>query len=204
MTSSEPLHQQLTKAADQFPVRGWPASLQRRAARRRHVHTAMAVGAAAAAMTAVAAIPLAIGAQAPTAGGASSYVGSSWRLATLTKGPTTFTVPARTGPQEAKVDFLPDGRIFVNDTVNVVNGQFTTNAHGFEVRGAVSSAAGYIGENPRGLEVITALDTLAGDAPGQNALGQNTLVHVGTTQLVIQAGKYLLTFQRTGPATGTE
>lgn len=53
------------------------------------------------------------------------------------------------------------------------------------------------------LAAIAALDTLASGRPGQADPAWDTVVSADRTRLVVQAGAFRLTFERTGPATTT-
>jgi hypothetical protein len=115
----------------------------------------------------------------------------------VAEGATATTIPADVG---AGMALLPDGRIVVDDSVNTLSGLFTISADGFEVRDVASTLVGYAGGDPHRLAAIAALDTLASGRPGQSGPARDTVISANETRLVVQAGAYRLTFERTGPA----
>lgn len=213
------LRRQLIHAAEEFPVRGWPLGMQRRVVHRRRITAgfALAVGVVGAAGVAVV-VPMVAGSSpgpdrtAPPAFTASTdYVGSSWRLTSVAEGASSTAIPADIG---ARMDLLPNGRIFIHDGVNALNGWFTKSADGFEVRDVATTLVGYVGSDPHRLAAIRALNTLArGNCDGVTSRPANspprppscpardTVVSADARRLVVQAGALRLTFERTGPAT---
>jgi hypothetical protein len=205
------LRLEMSHAAEEFPVRGWPGDMQRRVIRRRRRTAGLTLAAGAMAAAAVAVLVPLVTSSNPGPGStmlggstaSASYVGSNWRLTNVTKGANNTTIPASLG---ADMELRPDGHILVNDSVNGLYGQFTKNAHGFEVHNVISSTVGYYGKDPHRLDVIDALGTLAyGDGyTGQwSGPARDTVVSVGRTRLIIQAGAFRLTFVRAGAATIT-
>ena len=209
MTGEDQLRGQLLHAADEFPVRGWPADLQRRAVRRRRTVAgfAVAVGLVAAAGVAVA-VPVATAwvqgpDRAPAATVSADYVGSSWRLVGVAEGANRTAVPTEVG---AHMDLFTDGRLLIDDGVNALSGRFTRSGDGFEVREVGTTLAAYVGNDRRWLAAIAALNTLAYGPPNgvePSGPARDTVVSADASRLVVQAGKYRLTFERTGPATET-
>ena len=132
------------------------------------------------------------------------YAGSSWRLTSVVEGANSTTIPPDLG---ARMDLLPDGRIVVENGVNALSGDFTKSADGFEVRDVGSTFVLYGGSDPPRLAAIAALNTLAyGNRDGVTPSGpaRDTVVSADGTQLVVQAGPFRLTFERTGsPSAGT-
>jgi hypothetical protein len=202
MTGDDNLRLQLSRAAEEFPVHGWPPDLQQRAVRRRRITAGFVLAsglAVAAVAVAVVAISSAAGPETPTPNTAgTSYIGSSWRLMSVAERADTTTIPAGIG---AQIDLLPDGQILANDGVNVTTGRFTKTADGFEVRVVAITAALYAGKDPHRLAAIAALGALTGSR--QPSLARDTVISTDRTRLVIQAGSFRLTFERTGPATTT-
>ncbi|HEV2377954.1 MAG TPA: hypothetical protein VGS19_38060 [Streptosporangiaceae bacterium] len=200
--SDDELHQQLTCAAGEFPVRGWPSDLQQRVTRRRRTTAGSALAVGAVAIAAVAVVvpevtgpgPLPGGTVIPASSTGAGYVGSNWRLTSVAEGTRTTTIPADAG---AYVYLVRDGVIAANDGVNFMSGRFTKSADGFKVHGDIMSLAGYLGRDPHVLAAIGAIDTLM---LGNGQSGQDTVVSANRTRLVVQAGAYRLTFERTGPA----
>lgn len=181
-----------------------PRDMQRRVSRRRWITTGLAAGSGLVAAAAVAvAVPAITGAvsgpntSASSPSASAGYVGSSWRLTSVAEKASSVTIPADIG---AQMNLLPDGQILVDDGVNTVSGRFTTTADGFEVRGFTSTTVGYGGKNPIRLAAIAAVRALVGDTA---APARDTVVSAARTRLVVEAGAYRLTFERTGPATDT-
>jgi META domain len=210
MTGEDELRGRLLHAAEEFPVRGWSVDLQRRAVRRRRTVAgfALAVGLVAAAGVAVA-IPVATGwiqgpdRVAPASTVSADYVGSSWRLTTVAQGANPTAIPPDVG---ARMDLLADGRVNIDNGVNALSGRFTKSADGFEVRDVGTTLVAYAGNDPRRLAAIAALNTLAyGNRDGVTPSGpaRDTVVSADGSRLVVQAGAFRLTFERTGPATDT-
>lgn len=211
MIDDDQLRLQLSHAAEEFPVRGWPRDLQWRVAHRRRITAgfALAIGVAAAAAVAVV-VPMVTssspgpnGTVPPASAEGAGYVGSSWRLIRVAEGANSTAIPVGVG---AQMDLLPHGRILVDDGINVLSGRFTTSAGGFDVRDVVTTVAGYFGKDPHRLAAIAALGTLAyGDGYPRHWSGpaRDTVVSAEKTQLIIRAGAFRLTFERAGPATST-
>lgn len=211
MIDDDELRLELSHAAEEFPVRGWPADMQRRVIRRRRRTAGLTLAAGAMAAAAVAVLVPLVTSSNPGPGNtmlggstaSASYVGSSWRLTNVTKGANNTIVPASLG---ADMELPPDGRIVINDSVNTLNGQFTKTAHGFEVHNVISTAVGWVGGDSHRLAVIDALDTLAYGASYPThwpSPARDTVVSVDRTRLVIQAGAFRLVFVRAGAATIT-
>lgn len=186
------LRQQLTRAAEQFPVRGWPEDLKRRATRRRRLAASCALSIAAAAVVAVVVVvPRVSTPSAGPASGAADYVGSEWRLTIVQQGAKSTAIPASI---RAQMNLLQDGRVQISDGLNGISGQLARNAHGFEVRNAATTLMGYPGSDPGKLAAIRGFRAAA--MQGR----QDFVLTVSSTQLVINAGAYRLTFVRVGPA----
>lgn len=205
------LRRQLIHAAEEFPARGWPLDLHRRVIRRRRITAGLvvAVGVVAAAGIAVT-VPVMTGwspwrdrAAAPAFTASAEYVGSSWRLTSVADGATSTAIPAGVG---ARMDLLPDGRIFVYNGVNALTGLFTKSADGFDVRDVGTTFVLYGGNDPNQLAAITALNTLAyGNRDGvtPSSPARDKVVSTDGTRLVVEAASFRLTFERSGPATAT-
>jgi hypothetical protein len=204
------LRQRLARAAEEFPVRGWPVELRRRVVHRRRAQAgvALAAGAVAAAGVAVA-VPAVAGwipgpdraATPVVTASAADYVDSVWLLTDVEEGGRSFAIPAHS---KARMALLPDGRILIDDSVNAVGGKFTKTADGFEVRDTYTTAVGILDVDPvraatiRGMDAL-ALGNLDGATPTRGP-ARNTVVSADGARLVIQTGTFRLTFVRTGPA----
>jgi len=206
------LRQRLARAAEEFPVRGWPVELRRRVVHRRRARAgvALAAGAALAAGVAVA-VPAVAGwipgpdrvATPVVTASAADYVGSVWLLTDVEEGGRSFAIPAHSpGASQARMALLPDGRIQIDDSLNFVSGRFTKTADGFEVRDTATTLVGWMGTDPVRAATMRGMNALAfwnvdGATP---APARNTVVGADGTRLVIQTGTFRLTFVRTGPA----
>lgn len=207
MMRDDELRQRLALAAEEFPVRGWPVELRQRALRRRRARSGLALAAGAVAAAAVAvAVPVVAGwipgpdrtTPPVVTASVADCVGSVWLLTDVAEGGGSLAIPAGT---RARMALLPDGRIEIDDSVNVVSGKFTMTADGFEVHDTVTTLVGYAGSDPR-ITAIRGIDALAyrnlnGVTP---APVRDTVISADGTRLVIQAGTFRLTFVRTGPA----
>jgi hypothetical protein len=139
-----------------------------------------------------------------TAGMASTasadYVGSSWLLTSVALGADVIAIPAEVG---ARMDLLADGQILIDDGTNELSGRFTASADGFEVRDVGTTLVAYVGNDTQRLLAIAALNSLAYGNPGgaspPDAI-RDTVIDAYGDRLVIQAGRYRLTFERSGPA----
>jgi hypothetical protein len=204
------LRQRLARAAEEFPVRGWPVELRRRVVHRRRARAgvALAAGAVAAAGVAVA-VPVVAGwipgpdraATPVVTASAADYVGSVWLLTDVEEGGRSFAIPAHS---RARMALLPDGRIQIDDSLNFVSGKFTKTADGFEVRDTATTAVGWMGTDPVRAATMRGMDALAfwnvdGATPTRGP-ARNTVVSADGARLVIQTGTFRLTFVRTGPA----
>ena len=207
--SIEEFQQQLIHAAEEFPVRGWPVDMQRRVVRRRRITAGLALSVSVIAVAGVAAVVAMVAGWSPGSGRAVQpassvsvdYVGSSWRLTDVAQGANSTAIPADVG---ARLDLLSDGRILVDNGVNALSGRFTKSADGFEVSDVGSTFALYGGSDPNRLAAEAALNTLAyGNADGvtPSSPARDVVVSADGTRLVIQAGAFRVTFERTGPAT---
>jgi hypothetical protein len=204
------LRQRLARAAEEFPVRGWPVELRRRVVHRRRARAgvALAAGAALAAGVAVA-VPVVAGwipgpdrgATPVVTASRADYVGSVWLLTNVEEGGRSFAIPARS---RARMALLPDGRIQIDDSLNAVSGKFTKTADGFEVRATMTTAVGWLGTDPVRTATIRGMDALAfGNLDGAKPTpgpARATVVSADGIRLVIQTGTFRLTFVRTGPA----
>jgi hypothetical protein len=188
----------MTRAAEDFPVRGGFGDVRQRMIRRRRVTVGLAAAIGAAVIVGLAVPAVVSGPATPVpAAGSAAYVGSAWRLTTVAQGSTTTVIPASVG---AVVEFTLKGEIFIFDGVNSVTGSYVKSADGFDVPpNVISTAVGYSGQNPRRLAAITAMDTITGRS-GQPGPAKDTVVSVTRTGLIIQAGPYRLTFERAGVA----
>ena len=201
------IRRQMLTAAESFPLRGRPADVHERVVvRRRRVAAGFAVAAVivvAAGVTGVVAVaqggpPGPDRAESQTFAAGAGYVGSSWRLTLVTDGESSTTVPADVG---ARLDLFPDGRVFVDNGVNLLSGTFAASAGGFEVRDVGSTFVLYGGNDPRRLAAIAALNTLAyGNRDGVTPSGpvHDTVVSADGSRLVVQAGSFRLSFERAG------
>jgi hypothetical protein len=200
--------EQLARAADEFRVRAAPPDLQRRVLRRRRATAAAAVTAGVSVAAAVVlVVALAAGAvpgpdrSAPPGHPLGSpprgdYIGSGWRLTSVAEGGKSTTIPANI---TAWMALLPDGQILINTEMNGTSGRYSITSGGFQVRDVVTSGVGYAGHDPRTLAAIAGLKALAyPSSPSSPA--RDTLISVDASTLVVQAGRYRLTFHRTGPA----
>jgi heat shock protein HslJ len=207
--ADEQLRNRLIRAANDFPVRGWPADLHRRVIRRqRRIRaTALSVGVAAAVAVAVA-VPLVVSqtvgldqpAPAATATTARPLAGTAWSLTAVTDGHTTEAIPATIG---ARLDLLSDGKIQINDGINSLSGRFTLQSGGFEVTGVTRTYEIYYGPDPAQLAAIRALYTLAfGNPDGRSpsAPVRNSVVRLDDSTLVVASGPLQLSFSFAGEA----
>jgi hypothetical protein len=203
------LRLQLSHAAQEFPVRGWPSDLQRRVARRRRITAGFALASVVVAVVVIVVVgpivtrssPGPNGTVPPASTAGAGYVGSKWRLASVAEGTHTTTIPADV---DAQIDLFSDGLFLANDGVNGLDGRFTKSADGFEVYNVITSLVGYDGKDPRKLAAIAAIDTLAygaGYPRHWSSPARDTVVSAGRTQLIIRVGAFRLTFERAGPAT---
>ncbi|GAB1689764.1 hypothetical protein [Krasilnikovia sp. M28-CT-15] len=115
------------------------------------------------------------------------YVDTHWRLTAVTDGRGTTKIPASV---DAWLELTVDGEFHAADSVNAISGKFGTTSVGFDVTDTVSSAAGYIGNDPVQLAAIA----------GVGALDHVTVVSADREHLTVQAGGARLTFVRDGPA----
>lgn len=124
------------------------------------------------------------------------YVGNTWRLAVVTEGGHSTPIPAGIG---ASLQLRPDGRIHACDGVNRMGGKCSVSADGFEVRAVATTLAGYFGDDPQRLAAIAALSALVTTGtPSEPACVM--VLRVDATTLIVQAGRYRLTFERDGSA----
>jgi hypothetical protein len=209
--SDDDFRRQLSRAAGGFPVRGRPADLRQRVVRRRRITAgfATAAGVLAAVGVALVVVPMLGGTGPgpeptvpPAFSANAAYVGSHWRLTGVAEGAGSTSIPAAVG---AGMDLLPDGRILVDTSVNALTGSFAPIGDGFEVRDVGTTMVLYDGDDPHRLTAVAALNTLAyGNREGVTPPGpvRDTVVGADGTRLVVQAGTFRLTFERTGPASG--
>ncbi len=217
MTGDSEIRRQMLDAADEFPVRGWTADVQRRVLRRRRITTGIAVAVSVVAIAGIAAGVVSVTGRGhvndvsgpPPSATSTDYVGSGWRLTGVSHGGTSATISTNVG---ARMDLLPDGRLLAYNGVNAISATFTKSADGFEVRDPVLSAVGYVGNDPQVTQAVGALYALVyGDpgapsrsacsdcGPGQGPV-KDTVLTVDADQLVVQAGTFRLSFERIGPA----
>lgn len=202
------IRRQLLEAAENFPLRGRPANLQQRVLARRRRRTAGFAVAACTLVAASAAGVVAVAQYGPeranpqTYAAGADYVGSSWRLTQVTDGTKSTAIPEGLG---ARMDLFADGRVFVDNGVNLLSGKFTTSADGFEVREVGTTFVLYGGSDPGQLAAIAALNTLAyGNRDGVTPAGpvHDTVVGAAGPELVVRAGSFRLTFVRAGAPSG--
>ncbi len=125
------------------------------------------------------------------------YIGSTWRLTSVTDGATSTAVPAHI---DAWMTLNPDGRFLIHDGVNAASGKYTRFADGFEVREVATTAAGYIGTDPHQLAALAGFGAVTAgsrDNDSPSIQDRNLARGVDQTRLVLQAGKLRLTFERT-------
>jgi hypothetical protein len=141
----------------------------------------------------------------PSSGAISTdYVGSHWRLTTVTDPRGTVEIAAST---EAWLELGSDGRLLAHDSVNAVSGTFTPTGVGFDVSESGTTLAGYSGNDPfvfaamNGIEAMTnqSLSSMPSDASQMQSVHVSVLSADGQ-RLILQAGGVRLTFIRTGPA----
>jgi hypothetical protein len=124
-----------------------------------------------------------------TAGGA-SYAGTSWTLSALTENGTPIQLPAKS---DATLAFPSRTDIGLNDSVNYLNGKYDVTSSGFSTHDIATTLAAYGGSDPNVVAMIAAIDAIG---YRENAEVNMVDAHRQGGQLVVNAGKYQLTFDR--------
>jgi hypothetical protein len=131
------------------------------------------------------------------------YVGSRWRLTTVSDRDRTTAIPSSV---DAWLELASNGELLASNDVNVTNAHFITTSTGFDVSDPVTSAVGYIGNDPAqvaatiGINAMTSqvMSSAASSLP-QTQPVRVTVLSADRTHLTIQAGGVRLTFVRNGP-----
>jgi hypothetical protein len=101
------------------------------------------------------------------------------------------------------MDLLSDGRILLDSGVNVLSARFATTADGFDVHDVSTTYRVYGGNDPQRVAAIAGLNVVAygnRDGVSQAEPARNRVVTASGARLVVDAGRYRLEFERTGPA----
>jgi hypothetical protein len=125
------------------------------------------------------------------------YVGSRWRLTTVTDSRGTTAMPASTG---AWIDLAADGTLVAYDDINAVNARFAVTGAGFDVDAGLTTLAGYAGSDPAVLAAIAGISAVT-SVPGEQT-AHVTVVSADPEHLTVDAGGLRLAFSRSGPAGG--
>ncbi|RZU50852.1 hypothetical protein EV385_2644 [Krasilnikovia cinnamomea] len=119
------------------------------------------------------------------------YVGTPWRLTTVTDGHGAVEIPASTG---AWLELGRNAEFDASDGVHRISGKFRTTSVGFDVTDVFSTANAYLGNDPIQVAAITGLGAI-GVGPGEQA-GHVTILSADREHLTVQAHGVRVTFSR--------
>jgi hypothetical protein len=121
----------------------------------------------------------------------SAYVGSRWRLLTVTDSRGATDVGSAV---DAWIELAGDGTFTANDSINMSTARFAVTTTGFDVGGGLTTLAGSRMDDPVLLAAIVGIDALTSATADQPV--HVTVVSAERENLTVEAGGVRLRFAR--------